>query len=164
MKAQPVSFLVLVSSAVLSQAALVGYWNMDEASGNLSDSSGNGFNGIKRTAGPGAVYGEATVAPGTYGAISVTSSVVNGFGTSIDFAENTTNNRSNYDIGTPATVTNLITSAGGGTGTMTIMAWINLDTTSGTQRIFGTGVGGSNGWAFWNHRELLALHDERKGR
>lgn len=148
MKTNILSFLTLASSCAISQAALIGHWKMDEASGDLSDSSGSGFTGVKQTAGAGAVYGEATVAPGTYGAVTITPSISAAFGSSIDFAENTTTNRSNYTIGTPAAITNLITSAGGGTGTMTIMAWINLDNTSGTQRIFGTGVGGSQGWAF----------------
>ncbi|BDS05739.1 hypothetical protein NT6N_07790 [Oceaniferula spumae] len=155
MKSQITFFLAIASTCTISQAALVGYWNMNETGGNLADSSGNNLTGIKQTAGPGSVYGQATVTPGTYGALTVSSSVTSHFDKSIDFAVNTTNNRSNYNLGTPALIGDLVSAAGGGTGTFTLMAWINPDSTTGTQRIFGTGVGGVSGWAFGTNGSTL---------
>lgn len=136
-----------------SQAALVARYELNEASGGALDSSGNGYNGTPATAGTGRIYSQPTVGAGTYGAINVSAGQASAMGTSIDFGTDASN-FGNYNIGGAgqSAIDALLEPGTGGNridGTMTVMAWINLDNITGVQSIFSSVQGGgSDGWRF----------------
>lgn len=148
---------VLAATAFAAQGALVAHYKLDETSGNLADASGNSLTGtlqtFNSTANPNAwAYNQPSVPAGTYGEITVSPSTAASFGASFQGGDN--DNRANFAIGSPAVIENLINAGtngpggNGGVGNMTVMGWINLDTASGNQRIFGTGTSGLGGWGF----------------
>lgn len=108
-------FSVLAAStvcAVSSQAALIGFWELDETSGTTAlDSSGNGANG-SHVNGPS--IAQTTVDPS--------------LGTAYRF------NGANQEINLGATFNGL-------TSDFTVSAWINPDDTSGVQRVFSSSTG-----------------------
>lgn len=115
---------------------------MNEASGNIADSSGNGLTG---TAVGTLGYGQSSVTAGTYGNITVTASDAAAFGTSIDFDRPSS---SHFNLGAPTVLETLAEAGSPGVGTFTIMAWVNTEAPQAntTYRMFSTGPTG--GWAF----------------
>ncbi|SHK42964.1 PEP-CTERM protein-sorting domain-containing protein/Myxococcales GC_trans_RRR domain-containing protein/MYXO-CTERM domain-containing protein [Rubritalea squalenifaciens DSM 18772] len=129
--------LLAFSSA---QASLVAYWNMDDVSGNLADSSGNNLTATP--SGTGLTYGQASVSSGTYGNITLSGAQAASFGTAIEFDRS----QSGYATlsGQPAIIETL--AEVGPTGSFTVMAWVNPESlpSNTTYRIFATGATG--GW------------------
>ncbi|GAA5495803.1 hypothetical protein Rhal01_01982 [Rubritalea halochordaticola] len=146
-------FCALTASLTCSQAALIARYELNESSGGALDSSGNGYDGTPANAGSGRVYSQPTVGAGTYGAINVSAGQAAAMGTSIDFGTDGSN-FGNYNIGGAgqAAIDALLEPGTGGNridGTMTVMAWINLDNITGVQSIFSSVQGGgSDGWRF----------------
>ena len=146
-------FCTLTASLTCSQAALIARYELNESSGGAFDSSGNGYDGTPATAGAGRIYSQPTVGAGTYGAINVSAGQAAAMGTSIDFGTDGSN-FGNYNIGGAgqAAIDALLEPGTGGNridGTMTVMAWINLDNITGVQSIFSSVQGGgSDGWRF----------------
>lgn len=144
---------VLGATLTTSQAALIARYELNESSGNALDSSGNGYDGTPANAGSGRVYSQSTVGAGTYGAINVSAGQATAMGTSIDFGTDGSN-YGNYNIGGAgqAAIDALLEPGTGGNridGTMTVMAWINLDNITGVQSIFSSVQGGGgDGWRF----------------
>lgn len=136
-------------SSPVAKAALIGHWEMNEASGNIADSSGNNLTGTAAVAGTGMSYSQASVAAGTYGALTVDAATAASFGTAIDFGVDA-GNRGNFTLGGAAAIDSLLESTA---STFTIMAWINLDSISGTQRLMATGPTG--GWGFGTNSDDL---------
>lgn len=132
--------LPLCLSALPLHADLIGSWSQDETSGDLIDSTGNHVPGVA-TGAPS--YGQAGVANGTYGAITVE----NAAGTSIGYGPS--NEDEFFVIGTDnnSPVMNLEA-----TGSFTIMGWVNpqAPTAASTYRFLSTGsaAGADRGWGF----------------
>lgn len=128
-------------SLQISQAAVVSHWQMNEASGIIADSSGNGISGTPSAAG--LTYGQPSVAQGTYGSIAVSATDAANFGTAIAF------NRSqsgSFDVGNPSLIGSL--AEAGPTGQFSVTAWVNANIGSNSSyRVFSTGNGGVSGWA-----------------
>lgn len=137
-------YTALIGAALLAanstHAALVARWNMDEASGNLADSSGNNLTAA--ASGTGLTYAQGSVGAGTYGNITLSSSQASAFGTSINF----TRSQSGYATlsGQPAVIDSL--AEPGPSGSFTVMAWVNPVSlpSNTTYRVFATGATG--GW------------------
>ena len=103
---------LIALSTTQSQAALVGFWELDETSGSTAvDSSGNGVSG---TLVNGPSVGQTAVHPS--------------LGTAYRF------NGSNQEINLGNTYNTL-------TSSLTLSAWINPDDTVGIQRIFSSSTG-----------------------
>lgn len=136
-----------------SQAALVAYWNMNEASGNIADSSGNGLTGTAAGQAGNLTYAQSTVTAGTYGALTIDASTAASFGSSINFTRDltTTANSGRFDLGSPAVIEGLA-EAGPTSGTFTIMAWTNQVglASNSKMRVFSTGPTGGYGFGMAN--------------
>lgn len=134
--------LSLLTSASLLPAAVIGSWNMDEASGNLLDSTGTLPAG---TATGTPTYGTAGVPNGTYGSITVT----NAGGTSLDYGPSTLDEFFTVGASNDNAVLNIL-----GSGSFTVMSWINPNApvvpTAATYRPISTGsaAGADRGWGF----------------
>ena len=132
--------LLLVLSSLPLQAAVIGSWAQDEASGNLIDSTGNHPAG---TPAGSPTYGQAGVPNGTYGSISVSGAA----GTAIEYGPSSADEY--FIVGTDNNnpVMNLDR-----TGAFTVMGWINpfAPTANSTYRIISTGsaAGADRGWGF----------------
>jgi hypothetical protein len=147
--------IVLTWLMLPTQGAIVSYWNMNESSGNLADSAGTNNTTAVNVAGTGLIYSQASVTAGSYGALTVSPALAAAFGTSIDFGTDGSN-RGNFSLGAPASIGGLVTAGPAspdGLGTFTIMAWINLDSIVGSQRLMGTGPTG--GWGFGTNDDDL---------
>jgi hypothetical protein len=131
-------FLIVAFAASSADAALVGFWKNDEASGPLIDSTGGHPPGVA-TGTP--TYGLPGVPNGTYGAITVTGA----FGTAIEYGPSNVDEF--FTIGTDNNnpVMNLDP-----TGAFTVMGWVNplAPTAASTYRFLstGSGAGGDRGW------------------
>ncbi|MFD0894594.1 LamG domain-containing protein [Luteolibacter ambystomatis] len=131
--------LLMLASA---DGALVAYWNLNESSGNVADSSGNGLTGTASAGG--LTYSQGSVTAGTYGALTVDSTTAAAFGSSVAF---TRASSGSFTVpGTAGGVLESLAEAGPSTGSFTVMAWINTSglPASTTYRVFGTGPNG--GW------------------
>lgn len=134
--------LSLLASASMLPAAVIGSWNMDEASGNLVDSTGTLPAG---TATGTPTYGTAGVPNGTYGSISVT----NAGGTSLDYGPSNLDEFFTVGASNDNAVLNIL-----GTGSFTVMSWINPNAptapAAATYRPISTGssTGTDRGWGF----------------
>ena len=146
-------FVVVALAALPSHAGLIAHYELNEASGNALDSSASSFTGTAANAGSGRIYSQASVPAGTYGATTVTPAQAAAFGTSIDFGADAAN-FGNYNLTGAGltTVDGLLEPGTGGNridGTLTVMAWVNLDTAAGVQSIFSSVQGGGgDGWRF----------------
>ena len=132
--------IVLLLSASQSPAALVGDWRLNEpaGSGTVSDSAAPASDGTL-SGSPLPMLGAPSVPQGVYGALNVTTPSNFGTALQLDQANNTTLQQ--VSLGAPAEL-NL-------TGNFTWMGWVLPQTLgAGTQRVFGTGRGGQNGWNF----------------
>ncbi len=127
----------LLATAAASHGALIAYWNMDEASGNITDQVA----GIVGTASAaGLTYGQSSVPEGVYGSITIPLSVATSFGQAIAFERA---NTGHFSVGSPASIAGL--APGGSNGSFTVMAWVNASIgSSSNHRIFSTGL--PNGW------------------
>jgi hypothetical protein len=122
-----------------AQAQLIGAWNQDETSGNLSDSTGGHPPGVS-TGSP--MYGQPGVPNGTYGSLVVTDAL----GTSIGYGPSTSDEF--FTIGTDNNNPAMNLDA---TGAFTILGWINPvapTLAASTYRFFstGSGAGADRGW------------------
>ena len=124
-----------ISSA---NAALVGSWRHDEASGNLIDSTGAHPAGVA-TGTP--TYGQPGVPSGTYGAINVTGAS----GTAIEYGPSTVDEFFTIGADNNNPVMNL-----NATDAFTVMGWVNpaAPTAARTYRFLSTGsaAGADRGW------------------
>lgn len=128
-------------SLQISQAAIISHWEMNETSGNIADSSGNGISGTPSATG--LTYGLSSVAAGTYGLISVSASDEANFGSAIAFDRSASGF---FDIGAPGSIESL--AEPGPTGQFSVTAWVNAAVgASSSHRVFSTGNGGVSGWA-----------------
>ncbi|MCW1922846.1 choice-of-anchor D domain-containing protein [Luteolibacter arcticus] len=134
---------LLIATQGASRAELVARWSMNEGSGTIADSSGNNLTGTPTAlavTNNALVYGQSSVAAGSYGAITVTPADAAKFGSSIQFIRA---GSGMFQIGNPAVIGNL--ASAGPAGAFTVMGWVNASIASSTnQRIFATGP--SNGW------------------
>jgi hypothetical protein len=132
--------LLLVLSSLPLQAAVIGSWAQDEASGNLIDSTGNHPAGTP-VGSP--TYGQAGVPNGTYGSITVSGAA----GTSIEYGPSTVDEFFNVGTDNNNPILNLDRTAA-----FTVMGWINpfAPTATSTYRIVSTGsaAGADRGWGF----------------
>jgi hypothetical protein len=135
--------IVFVLAFVVSSAdaALIGAWRQDEASGNLIDSTGGHPAGVP-TGTPS--YGQAGVANGTYGAINVT----NAAGNSIEYGPSDVDEF--FTVGTDNNnpVMNLDRA-----GAFTVMGWVNPAAPAAAGRPYrflstGRAAGAARGWGF----------------
>jgi hypothetical protein len=135
--------IVFVLAFVVSSAdaALIGAWRQDEASGNLIDSTGGHPAGVP-TGTPS--YGQAGVANGTYGAINVT----NAAGNSIEYGPSDVDEF--FTVGTDNNnpVMNLDRA-----GAFTVMGWVNPAAPAAAGRTYrflstGSAAGADRGWGF----------------
>lgn len=130
----------LFLTAGLSQAALIGSWNQDELTGNIIDTTGNHPQGVA-TVSPD--YGTPGVPNGSYGSITVS----NAAGTSIDYGPSTADEY--FTVGTD---NNNPTMNLPGSGSFTVMSWMNPAAPAGitTYRPLSTGSasGVDRGWGF----------------
>ena len=117
-----------------ANAALVGYWNLNEAGGTISDSAGPTFTNSNNAVGAGD-YALATVPAGTFGSIPVTAKASTALGTAINIPA-TNSFFMGSPVGSDLNVTN----------NFTVMGWMNPTQTSGSHILFATGAGGGNGW------------------
>jgi hypothetical protein len=121
-----------------AQAAQIGFWAQNEASGNLIDSTGNHPSGIP-TGSP--TYGQPGVPNGSYGSISI----VNAAGASIAYGPSSLDQYFTIGADNNNPVMNLDT-----TGAFTLMGWINPNapTAASTYRFLSTGsaAGADRGW------------------
>ncbi len=135
---------LFIAAQVVSRAELAAHWSMDETThGSTIADSVHGLAGTPTAIAldsNGLVYGQPSVAAGTYGAITVTTTDAAKFGTSIQFVRT---GSGMFQIGNPAVIGDL---AGPGlSGAFTVMAWVNASiSSSSNQRIFATGA--PNGW------------------
>ena len=141
----------LVAMASASQANLLAYFELNEASGNAADSSGNGDQTQATAFGTGLTYNQASVTAGTYGAITISAGQAAAFGTSIDFGNDRTYILGNFNVigaGRSAIDALLAPGTGGAkvAGAMTTMAWVDLDSLDDRQSIFTSSDSG--GWRF----------------
>ena len=133
---------ILVSLSVPpAGAAIVGDWRFNEppGSGTLNDSAPPPSNGTM-SGSPPPTLGAASVPPGQYGALNVLSSA--DFGSAIQFDQANSSAQA-VSLGAPSEL-NL-------TGNFTWMGWVRPSTLAAntvTQRVFGTGRGGADGWNF----------------
>jgi len=132
---------VLAFAVSSANAALVGAWRQDEASGSLIDSTGGHPAGVP-TGTP--TYGQAGVPNGTYGAINVT----NAAGTAIEYGPSTVDEFFTVGSDNNNPVMNL-----NATDAFTVMGWVNptAPTAAGrTYRFLSTGsaAGADRGWGF----------------
>ncbi len=137
---------LFVAAQVVTRAELVAHWTMDETTHGsaIVDS----VHGLEGTPTPLAldnnalVYGQPSVAAGTYGAITVTPVDAAKFGASIQFVRS---GSGMFQVGNPAVIGDL---AGPGlSGSFTVMAWVNASVgTNSTHRIFSTGIPATDGW------------------
>jgi len=132
--------LLFTLNSLPLQAAVIGSWAHDEASGNLIDSTGNHPEGTP-TGSP--TYGQPGVPNGTYGSISVSGAA----GTSIEYGPSSADEFFNVGTDNNNPVMNLDP-----TGAFTVMGWINpfAPTAASTYRIISTGsaAGADRGWGF----------------
>lgn len=132
--------LPLCLSALPLHADLIGSWSQDETSGDLIDSTGNHAPGVA-TGAPS--YGQAGVANGTYGAITVE----NAAGTSIGYGPSTEDEFFVIGADNNSPVMNLDAS-----GSFTVMGWVNpmAPAAASTYRFLSTGsaAGADRGWGF----------------
>ena len=131
--------VVLVLSASPSRAAIVGDWRLNEpaGSGTVSDSAAPASDGTL-SGSPLPMLGAGSVPPGQYGALNVTMPA--DFGTALQL-DQANNSLQNVNLTNPPEL-NL-------TGNFTWMGWVQPQTLgTGTQRVFGTGRGGGDGWNF----------------
>jgi hypothetical protein len=131
--------ILLALSASYGRAALVGDWHLNEpaGSGTVSDSAAPASDGTLAGS-PLPMLGAASVPPGQYGALNVTMPA--NFGTALQL-DQANNSLQNVNLSNPAEL-NL-------TGNFTWMGWVLPQTLgAGTQRVFGTGRGGGDGWNF----------------
>jgi hypothetical protein len=124
-----------------ADAALIGAWRQDDASGNLIDSTGGHPAGVP-TGTP--TYGQAGVPNGTYGAINVT----NAAGTAIEYGPSTVDEFFTVGSDNNNPVMNL-----NAADAFTVMGWVNptAPTAAGrTYRFLSTGsaAGADRGWGF----------------
>jgi hypothetical protein len=132
--------LLLVLSSLPLQAAVIGSWAQDDASGDLVDSTGNHPAGTP-VGSP--TFGQAGVPNGTYGSISVSGAS----GTAIEYGPSSADEY--FVVGTDNNnpVMNLDRTAA-----FTVMGWINpfAPTANSTYRIISTGsaAGVDRGWGF----------------
>jgi hypothetical protein len=134
------SFVIvsLLAFAVSANAALIGAWRQDEASGNLVDSTGAHPPGVA-TGSP--TYGQPGVPNGTYGAINVAGAA----GTAIAYGPSDVDEF--FTIGTDNNnpVMNL-----NAADAFTVMGWVNpaAPTAARTYRFLSTGsaAGADRGW------------------
>jgi hypothetical protein len=125
-----------VSSA---NAALIGSWRQDEASGNLIDSTGGHPAGVP-TGSP--TYGQAGVPNGTYGGINVT----NAAGTAIAYGPSEVDQFFTIGSDNNNPVMNLDRA-----GAFTVMGWVNPAAPSAAGRTYrflstGSAAGADRGW------------------
>jgi hypothetical protein len=138
---------ILISAAFLvclpAQAALIGWWAQNEASGNVTDATHG--HAPATLAATGAVnYGQPGVPNGTYGSIVVTGAS----GTSIGYGPNVSEDYfvSGADNNNP--VMNILR-----TSSLTVMSWINPQAHDIIGRTYrpistGSGAGVDRGWGF----------------
>ena len=134
-----ISSIVVVIVAVSSaDAALIGAWRQDEASGNLVDSAGAHPDGVA-TGTP--TYGQPGVPNGTYGAINVAGAA----GTSIGYGPSDVDEFFTIGGDNNNPVMNL-----DATSAFTVMGWVNpaAPTVARTYRFLSTGsaAGADRGW------------------
>ena len=121
-------------------AALLGWWKLDETTGNIVESTGQNPDGVPFGT---PVYGTVGVPNGLYGSISVT----NAAGTSISFGPSTLDSEFITGIDNNNPVMNIDQ-----TGKLTVMGWLRPNTpeltTSHTYRMLSTGSasGADGGW------------------
>lgn len=146
---------LLVAVQAVTHANLVARWNMNETT--LGSTIVDSVNGLVGTPTPyalshdGLEYGQASVAAGAYGAITVTAADAAKFGASIRFIRN---GSGMFQIGNPAVIDNLTSSGPGGAFTM--MAWVNANISASTnQRIFATGPSNGHGLGLSNVDQVL---------
>lgn len=133
---------LLIAAALLSaasaNAALIGYWNCNETSGTVADTSAFGtamnFDTVSGTA-SNLLYGQSTLGNGTYGAITVTNAAA--FGTALS-ANGTANI---YDASNAADKIDSLNN------NITVMLWFKAAGLSGMQRLFSGPLG--SGTAIW---------------
>jgi hypothetical protein len=128
----------VVSSA---DAALIGAWRQDEASGNLIDSTGGHPAGVP-TGSP--TYGQAGVPNGSYGAINV----ANAAGTAIAYGPSEVDEFFTVGADNNNPVMNLDRA-----GAFTVMGWVNPAAPSAAGRTYrflstGSAAGADRGWGF----------------
>ena len=131
-------FVGLSLASLTAEAALIGAWNQDEASGDLVDSTGAHPPGIP-TGTP--TYGLPGVPNGTYGGITVTRAI----GTAIEYGPSTVDEFFIIDADNNNPVMNLDAA-----GAFTVMGWVNPNQTDATRtfRFMSTGsnAGADRGW------------------
>ena len=133
--------IVLVLSASYSRAAIVGDWRLNEpaGSGTVSDSAAPASDGTL-VGSPLPMLGAASVPLGQYGALNVTRPA--DFGTALELDQANSSLQA-VSLSNPPDL-NL-------TGNFTWMGWVRpttLGANTVTQRVFGTGRGGADGWNF----------------
>ena len=129
---------ILAFAVSSANAAIVGAWRQDEASGDLIDSTGGHPAGVP-TGTP--TYGQPGVPNGTYGAINVT----NCAGTAIEYGPSTVDEFFTIGSDNNNPVMNL-----NATDAFTVMGWVNpaAPTAARTYRFLSTGsaAGADRGW------------------
>jgi hypothetical protein len=133
--------IVLALASSSGRAAIVGDWHLNESagSGTVSDSAAPPSDGTL-SGSPPPMLGAASVPLGQYGALNVTMPA--NFGTALQL-DQANNSLQNVNLSNPPEL-NL-------TGNFTWMGWVNPATLAAntvTQRVFGTGRGGADGWNF----------------
>lgn len=146
---------LFVAVLATAHADIVARWNMNETT--LGSTIVDSVNGLVGTPTPyalshdGLEYGQASVAAGTYGSITVTPADAAKFGASIRFIRS---GSGMFQIGNPAAIDNLTESGPGGAFTM--MAWVNTNISESTnQRIFATGPSNGYGLGLSNVDQVL---------
>src|SRR5688572_24414485 len=137
----PSVLLIVLVLSIPSRAAIVGDWRLNEpaGSGTVSDSAAPASDGTL-SGSPLPMLGAAAVPPGQYGALNVIRPA--DFGTALQL-DQANNSLQNVNLSNPSEL-NL-------TGNFTWMGWVmpaTLAANTVTQRVFGTGRGGGDGWNF----------------
>lgn len=136
--------ILLLSAGICfqsSSAMVIAHWGMNESSGVIVDSSGNGIDGTPSVAG--LTYSQASVTAGTYGMITVSAIDAANFGTAIGFDRAASGS---FEVGAPSLIGDL--AEAGPSGQFTVMAWVYANVESSTRaRVFSTGNSGLNGWS-----------------
>ena len=130
--------LVVALAATSADAALLGFWKNDEASGDLIDSTGGHPPGAPTGS---LIYGQPGVPNGSYGAITVNVAI----GSAIEYGPSAEDDFFLIDTDNNNPVMNL-----DNTGAFTVMGWINPSQNDAirTYRFLstGSGAGVDRGW------------------
>jgi hypothetical protein len=140
MKTKVLAIGVFLISALSVNAALIGYWNMNETDGSILDVSNvSTAVNFDTLSGSGTLsYGTASVGAGTYGNIVIDATTAAAFGTAISSAGNA---KMTASMGSEKLY--------GLSNNFTVMGWLNTSTTGGYHRFLGANLGDANGaWAF----------------